>query len=248
VLHFPVFNKVEGVSVAEEVDIVLGPDFIITIHDAKLRPLNKLFEQCKNNPGKRMGLLNRNPAYTLYKILDVLVGYIFPILDKIDDNLEALDEKIFKASSQSTIYEISTVRRDILAVRRILKPQISVLSSLERRKGIVGENDELDLEPLYADITDHINKIWDTLEEFKEIIESLSNTYDSLNSHRLNAVIKTLTIISVVTLPLTVITGLWGMNVGLPFMDFPHAFLIIIGMMLFTILGMLSFFKWRKWL
>lgn len=249
VLHFPVYNKSEKVSVAEEVDIFLGPDYIITVHDGKLNPLNRLFEQCKNNPGKRHGILSRSPAYTLYKILDILVEYVFPILNKLSQNLDEVDSKIFQASSQATIYQISTVRRDILAVRRILKPQISVLSSLERRKRIVEIGDD-DLEPLYADITDHINKVWDNLEEFREVIESLCSTYDSLNTHRLNMVIKTLTMISVIMLPLTVITGFWGMNVKVPFQgdDFEYAFLIILGLMFFSVASMLAIFKWRKWL
>jgi magnesium transporter len=99
VLHFPVFNKTEQVCVAEEVDIFLGTDYIITIHDGKLRPLNKLFEQAKNNSGKRHGLLNRTPAYTLYKILDVLIDYIFPILNKIGENIDSVEDKIFQAVS-----------------------------------------------------------------------------------------------------------------------------------------------------
>lgn len=248
VLHFPRYDKVEKVSYAEEVDIFVSEEYVIIVHDGELHPLIKLFEQCKGNPGKKHGLMSRGSNFLLYKIIDVLVDYCFPITYKLAERLEILDQKIFTNTKQSVIEEISVTRRDIMAVRRILKPQISVLSSLERRKRIIQDDEEL--EGYYADITDHINKIWDSLEEYKEVVEGLSSTYDTLATHRLNQVIKTLTVISVMILPMTLISGIYGMNTALPFADdLNHVpFFGIILLMLIIGGTMLAVFKWRKWL
>lgn len=245
VLHFPIHIKSEQVTIAAEIDIFLGPDYIVTVSDGKLRPLNRLFEQCKNNPGKRNGVLGRTPSFAVYRIIDVLVDYCFPGINKLSEKLEELDDEIFTSSSSDIIYDISVLRRDIIAFRRIIKPQISVIASLEHRRRT---NDHEDMEAFYSDISDHISKIWDSLEEYKEIIESLSATYDSLATHRLNQVIKTLTMISVMLLPLTLISGLYGMNVGLPLAEEPWAFFLILFFLIATAGSMLAFFRTRKWL
>ena len=120
----------------------------------------------------------------------------------------AFEEKVRK-----TVYEISIVRRDIIAFRRIIKPLMPVISSLERKTRPFLQED---MEEYFGDISDHLSKIWDTLEDYKEVIEGLSDTVNSLTSNRINEIIKVLTIISVILLPLTVISGIYGMNIPLP--------------------------------
>ncbi len=244
VLHFPIYNRAEQATFPCEIDIFMGTDYIITVHEAELRPLNRLFEQCKHNPEKRQQVLGRTPSFALYRVVDLMVDYCFPIISKIAEKLDLIDEEIFKTSSSKTIYYISVLRRDIIAIRRIIKPQISILTSLERRKRTT---DHEDMEAFFGDITDHIGKIWDSLEEFKDIIEGLSATYDSLATHRLNQIIKTLTVISVIMLPLTVLTGMYGMNVPLPFQEEKWSFVVVVGVMIAVVLGMLAFFRSRKW-
>lgn len=247
VLHFPVYSKADRTTMPGEIDIFVGKDYIVTVHDGNLRPLNKLYEQCRNNSGKRYGVLGRTTAFALYKIIDVLVDYCFPIVSKLSEKIEDIDEQIFnKTQSSNTILEISILRRDILAIRRIIRPQIPILANLERRKLAVAEDE--DLEAYFSDITDHISKIWDSLEEFKDIIDGLSSTYDSLATHQLNQVIKALTIISVMMLPLTLISGLFGMNVPVPFQSDNIAFYGILIFLVILAVGMLAFFRLRKWL
>ena len=166
--------------------------------------------------------------------------------NKLAEKLEDLDDEIFASRSSDVIQDISILRRDIIAFRRIIKPQISVIANLEHRRRT---NDHEDMEAFYSDISDHISKIWDSLEEYKEIIESLSATYDSLSTHRLNTVIKTLTIIWVMLLPLTLISGLYGHErLSLPFSEEPWAFFLILSILISTAAGMLMFFRARKWL
>ncbi|HEX2909611.1 MAG TPA: magnesium/cobalt transporter CorA [Chloroflexia bacterium] len=245
VLHFPVHNKAEHTTTPAEIDLVLGSDYFITLHDGKIRPLNRLFEQCKNNSGKRNGVLGRTPSFALYRIIDVLVDYCFPIINKVGEKLEDIDDKIFSSTTRDTIYDISVVRRDIISIRRIIKPQVSVIASLEHRKRLA---DNEDMEAYFSDLSDHIGKIWDSLEEYKDIIEGLSATYDSLATHRLNQIIKTLTIISVILMPMTLISGIYGMNVNLPLADQPWSFLLVLALLFISAGGMLVFFRWQKWL
>jgi magnesium transporter len=146
-----------------------------------------------------------------------------------------------------TVQEISIVRRDIISFRRIVKPLIPVVNSLERKNRPFLRGD---MEEYFGDVADGLSRIWDTLEEFKEVIEGLSDTISTLTNNRINEIIKVLTIISVILLPLTLITGLFGMNVDFPggWEHEPYAFELILGSMLVVMIAMLAYFRWRKWI
>jgi magnesium transporter len=245
VLHFPVYSKLVRITTASEVDIFVGPNYLITAHSGALRTLNRMFKQCQEDPAAREAMLGRSAGYLLYLITDKLVDYCFPILNKIDDNIEQVEDQIFEEKVRQTVYEISIIRRDVIAFRRVIKPLIPVIASLERKnRPLLGE----EMEEYFGDISDHLSKIWDTLEDYKEVIEGLSDTINSLTSNRINEIIKVLTIISVILLPLTLISGIYGMNIDLPVDENPLAFEIVIGTMVAVIAGMLTFFKWRKWI
>lgn len=244
VLHFPVFNKMARVTVASEVDIFTGPDYFITVHAGDIKPLRRMFQESQGSPTVRQELMGRTTGYLLYRVIDRLVDYCFPILNKIDANLEAVEDTIFEENVRQTVRDISVIRRDIINFRRIVKPQIPVIASLERKKMPFLQED---LEAYFGDISDHVAKIWDILEDYKEVVEGLAATNDSLTSHRLNEVMKILTTISVIILPLTLVTGVYGMNIPLPVQEDPVAFALIMGMMLVIAVGMLVFFRRRGW-
>jgi magnesium transporter len=245
VMHFPVYSKLVRVTTASEVDIFVGPNYLITAHTGGLKPLNRLFSQCVEDPALREAALGRSTGYLLYLIGDKLLDYCFPILNKIDLNIEQVEDQIFEERVRQTIQEISLIRRDIISFRRVVKPLIPVVSSLERKhRSVFGE----DMEEYFGDLADQLSKIWDTLEDFKEVIEGLSDTSNSLTSSRINEIIKVLTLISVILLPLTLITGIFGMNIDLPADESPFAFEIVLGIMLAVILSMLAIFRWRKWI
>jgi magnesium transporter len=156
---------------------------------------------------------------------------------------------IFSENARQTVQEISLIRRDIIAFRRVIKPQISVIASLDRRAQallpLLGE----DLSEYFGDLNDHLAKIWDTLEDYKDVIEGLSDTYNSLTSTRINDVIKVLTILSVILLPLTLVSGIYGMNFAvLPGAEHPYGFWITLGIMGVIVLAMLAYFKFRRWI
>jgi magnesium transporter len=249
VLHFPVFNKITRLTTASEVDIFAGPGYVITVHSGHLRPLMRLFDQVRDDADTRATLLGRGSGFLLYTLVDKLVDYCFPILNKIDQNVEQVEDMIFSENMRQTVYEISLLRRDIIAFRRIIKPQISVIAGLERRSVVLTPLFGEDLSEYFSDLNDHLAKIWDTLEDYKDVIEGLSDTNNSLTSTRINDVIKVLTILSVVLLPLTLLSGIYGMNFDvLPLRENPYGFWITLGAMVVVVVLMLAYFKLRKWI
>ena len=246
VLLFPLFNERARVTVPNEVDIFIGENYLITLHNAQLRPLVRFFDEVKSNQQLAGETMGKGSGYLLYRILGRLVDYCFPILNKVISNIEEVEDNIFSQSGRETVEDISLIRRDLIALRRIIRPQIGVIASLERKERAFLEED---LEAYFGDIADRIGKIWDALEDYKEVIDSLTDTNTSLTSHRINQVIKVLTIISTIMLPMSVISGIYGMNIQvLPFAETPFSFALILGFMGLIAAGMLALFRWRKWL
>src|SRR5205823_2269270 len=135
-----------------EVDIFVGASYFITVHAGNLKPLMRFFKQCEEDPEVRAEAMGRSTGYLLYLIIDKLVDYCFPILNKINDNIEQVEDEIFEEKVRQTVYEISVIRRDIIAFRRIVKPLIPVISSLERKpRPFLNE----DMEEYFGDIADH---------------------------------------------------------------------------------------------
>ncbi len=245
VLHFPRFNKATRHSDPAEVDIFVGRGFVVTVHDGQLKPLLQVQAQAQSDEALRARIMGRGSGYLLYRIIDRLVDYIFPILNKIDQHVEAIENGIFDRDVRGLVQDLSLVRRDIIALRRIIKPNIPVLRQLAAREWSFLRVDE---DIYFGDILDHLDKQWDMLEDAKEIIEGLNSTLDSLTSHRINEVMKILTIISVVLLPMTLLASVYGMNVDLPLDEHPFAFSIVVSLMLAAAVGMLVFFRSKKWI
>ncbi len=245
VLHFPVFKMEARVTTSSQVSIFIGADFLVTVHTGDLKPLAKLFNDCQQNERAREEHMTRSSGYLLYRILDRLVDYCFPILNRVIANIEAAEDRLFSEPARDTVQEISVLRRDVMSYRRIIRHQPAILKSLEVREYPFLRED---LDVYFGDIGDHIGTISETLEEYKEIVEGLNATSDSLFSHRTNEVMKMLTILGTILLPLLVISGIYGMNVSLPFEDSSFAFPFII---LFTLCisgSMLAYFRYRRWI
>jgi magnesium transporter len=245
VLQFPVYDKRLRVTTPSEVDVFVGPDFLITIRKGRVWPLDRYFEACERSEKMRDDDMSMGSGYLLYRIIDQLVDNFFPIVYKIERNVQEIEDMIFEHGGRETVEEISVLRRDIIAYRRIVKPLMPVISRLEYLKSrLIHE----DLEVYFSDIGDHLARVWESLEDQKGIIEALNDTHDSLISHRTNEVIRALTVISVIILPLTLVSGLYGMNVRLPFGEWAYAFEAILALMGLTAITMLVFFKSRRWI
>jgi magnesium transporter len=245
VLHFPVYDKNIGRLNAGELDAFLGPDYLVTLPTVELRPVTRLFQRCLENEEFRSDLFRRGSGRLLYEVLDDLYDYCFPILDKIGFKLEQIDEELDEGNSKELVRDIHKVKQEIISYRKIIKPQRPTLRQLER--GVERFLPE-DLELYFDDIVDSSERIWDLLDNYKEVVEALESTNESVISHQQNDILFVLTIFSVVMLPLTFLTGLFGMNVHFPGFDGSTAFWVILGFFVITIVGMLGFFRWRRWL
>ena len=245
VLHFPTFNKQNRHTNPVEVDVFVGRGYVITVHEGVLKPLLQTFATAQNDETVRERLMGRGSGFLLYRLIDRLVDYVFPILNKIDENVERIENEIIDGNVRTLVQELSFVRRDIITLRRIIKPNLPVLRQLESRERAFLNLDE---DTYFGSILDHLGKQWDMLEDDKEIIEGLNDTLDSLTSHRINEVMKILTVISVVLLPMTVVASVYGMNIALPFAEHQFAFAIVMGWMLTAALVMLSYFRYKGWI
>ncbi|MFC1875067.1 magnesium/cobalt transporter CorA [Chloroflexota bacterium] len=240
VFHLPRYRKDEQVLTSSQLAVFIGPNYLITLHKGELKPLVKLFKECQIDEESRQEYLSNGSGYLLYRILDRLVDYCLPILDKVGNGIEEVEDDIFAARRSGTIREISRLRRDVIAFRRIIWPMRAVVGSLEPK---VRRFINTDLAVYFGDMVDHLDKIWDGLDEYKEIIEGLSDTYDSLATNRTNEVVRILTIIATILLPITVVSSVYGMNISLPFMDSDYALLYVFLIMLVIIVGVLYFLR-----
>jgi len=245
VLHFPVFDQAVQRLNAAELDIFIGHDYVVTIPNRELHPVTRLFARCEEDEQLRDQLFARGSGRLLYEILDDLFDYCFPILDKIAHKLDGIEDEMFEGRSEEIVRDISNVKQEIISYRKIIKPERSTLRVLERRvEHFLPE----ELEEYFDDIVDAAERIWDLLDNYKEVVEALESTNESVISHRQNDVLRILTVFSVVLLPLTLITGIFGMNVRFPGFDTAHAWWEVFGLMLIVLGALLGFFRWKRWL
>lgn len=249
VLQFPYYNRRTRHISAEQVNIFIGENYLITLHDGHLDELNKIFEKCKKSAKSRQLFFGESTGYLLYSIINSLFTASFVITDKIQVSLKNIEKEIFEtAHVRDQLFDIMITKKNIITLRKTLTPQRTVIAALEhKQKRFLPE----DLEIYFDDVVDQIEKLWNILETQKEVIESLEDTNESLLSHKINNTMRTLTVFSAIMLPLTFLTGLFGMNVKLPFTtaldSIKHFWGIIIAMLL-VITAMIAIFKWNKWL
>jgi magnesium transporter len=245
VLHFPVYDKAIQRLNAAELDVFVGPDYLVTLPTVELLPVTRLFRRCEDDELFREQLFSKGSGRLLYEVLDDLFDYCFPILDKIGHKLDSLEDDVFEGRSDEVVRDISNVKQEIISYRKIMKPERSTLRLLERHvERFLPE----ELELYFDDIVDASERIWDILDNYKEVVEALEQTNESVISHRQNDVLRILTTFSVVLLPLTLITGFFGMNVHFPGFETAWAFWTIFAGMCLAFVSMLVFFRWKRWL
>jgi magnesium transporter len=245
VLHFPWYDSAVQRLNAAELDIVLGPDYLVTMPNVPLLPVDRLFNRCAEDEEFREELFSKGSGRLLYEVLDDLFDYCFPILDKIAHKLDKIEDDIHEVRSEELVRDISNVKQEIISYRKIMKPQRPTLRVLERKvERFLPE----DLELYFDDIVDASERIWDVLDNYKEVVEALEDTNESVIAHRHNDVLRVLTVFSVILLPLTLIASLFGMNVAYPGEGTHAAFWVIVAIMVLTIFAMLGFFRWKRWL
>lgn len=246
VFHIPYRARKTGRIIKEEVNIFMGQDFFVTLHRGKIPILDRLWNDLEKNDQMREDYLQHGTGFFLYELMRHFFEDVFPLVDSIRKELRRMEEVLFESDEEvDLLRDIMNVKRNIIAMRSILLPQRTLIATLEHKnKKFVP--DELAL--YFDDILDAIERQWSLLDTAKEMIDALQDTHESWLSHKTNAVIQVLTVFSVVMLPLTFLTGLYGMNVALPLDHHPQAFFMMIGLMGTLMIGMLAYFAKKHWL
>jgi magnesium transporter len=249
VLHFPVFDRAVGRLNAGELDMFVGPDYLVTIPNQPLQPVQYLFERCRQKEELREQHFSKGSGFLLYRIVDDSFDYCFPMLRKIGNKLDAVEDEIFSGRSEEVVRGISNVKQEIINFRKVVRPQRPVLRDLESMKHrFLAAREGDDLEIYFDDIVDAHERIWDMLENYKEVVEALEDTNESVISHRVNDILRILTVISITLLPLTLLASIFGMNVRVPGQGSITAFWIVVVAMIVMLGGLLALFRRRGWL
>ncbi|HET9539590.1 MAG TPA: magnesium transporter CorA family protein [Candidatus Limnocylindria bacterium] len=245
VVHFPRFDKETGRLHPAELDVFIGPDYVVTMPEEAIVPLPAMWERVREQADVREELFAGGSGRLLYEILDRCEDAGFPMLGQLGRKLRREEDDIFEGRSREIVREISTTKQEIINFRAIIRPQRAVFRALERAKQRhFGE--ELDV--YFDDLTDASERIWDVLENFKEIVEGLESSNESVLSHRVNDALRVLTAFSVILLPQTLIASIFGMNVIFPGEGTEGAFWAISGLMLAITIGLVAYFRRRGWL
>jgi magnesium transporter len=244
VLHFPDFDKQNRFLRIREIKVFWGEDYLITIGKSHW-VVADMFREGKEMEARDEDFEVGTSDALLYTILERLMKATQKIIKKIGDDVDAINRSLFDIRAQQTIERISVIRKNIILLNTMFKPQLPLFTRFESKQ-VVGYADNM--EDYWSNILDYYKQMWDLTEDYAELIEGLSRTFDSMQANRTNEIIKTLTLISSVLLPLTFLTGLYGMNINLPLQNHPSSFWIVVGGMLVIIVAMYTFFKTKKWM
>jgi magnesium transporter len=245
VLHFPVYDKAIGRLNAAELDVFIGPQYLVTLPAVELLPVTRLFARCSEDEELRDSLFSKGSGYLLYHVLDDLFDYCFPILDKIGYKLDRIEDEMFEGRSEEIVRDISNVKQEIISYRKIIKPERSTLRLLERHvERFLPE----ELELYFDDIVDAAERIWDLLDNYKEVVEALEDTNESVISHRQNDLMRILTVFAAIVLPLTFVTSIFSMNVDFPGTGTTWGFWAVVGALAVTLASLFAYFRYKRWM
>jgi magnesium transporter len=242
VLHGIDFKASQHRFATHEVDFFLGPQFLVTVHDGFSRSIQRLLDVCPKNDF----ILSEGTDALLHRILDAMVDNYSPEVDKLDQQLDAVEHRVFERPSSNDIKVILELKRDVASLRRVVTPQRDVVARLARREfPIVSEATSY----RFRDVYDHLVRLSEEANIFQDRLMGLLDAHLSFTSNRLNQVMKVLAVISTIFMPLTVLTGVYGMNVQLPHLPGPDwaQFWWVVAMMTAIIGGLLWFFNRKDW-
>lgn len=227
-----------------ELDGFLGKNYVITYHHEKFRSIDNVKQHLQTSPA----MCQRGSAFLLYQLLDQIVDYYSPVLDDFDERIDLLEDNIFTLGSPSKeiLEEIMDLKRGVLRLRRISGKQKEVILRMSRGEFPLIEPHAL---PFYRDIHDHIGRVTDLAENYRDLISGALEAYLSVVSNRMNEIMKVLTIFSAIMLPLTFIAGVYGMNFdNMPELHSRFGYYVVWIIMLVVSIGMLGLFWMRGWI
>lgn len=230
--------------VTKELDAYLGPNYVVTFHKERFRSIKDVKTQVRSSPFA----MKRGPAYLLHQILDQIVDYYMPLVDEFDEVISSLEERILdpRQNSSRLLGEIMNIRRAVARLKRISARQLQVLYRLSH-----GEFPQIpeNILPYYRDVHDHLLRITDLSEAYRDLVSGLFDIHFAVLSNRTNEVMKTLAVVSAIILPLSLIAGIYGMNFeNMPELKSEHGYFITLGVMVILTAILLWYFWRRGWI
>jgi magnesium transporter len=243
ILHGINFNEEKHWFATRDVDFFLGPNYLVTIHDGQSRSIAKLTDLC----GQHERVLAEGPVALLHRILDAMVEHYRPEIEALEEHMNTLEDEAILGRRGDIVRDILTLKRDLASLRRVIIPQRDAVGRLARREfQVIGD----EMAYRFRDVYDHLVRLSDETSLFQDRVTGILDAHLSAISNRLNTVMKVLTVMSTIFLPLTVLTGMWGMNVHLPVLPGGEAaqFWWVVAAMLAISGAMLVLFRRNGWL
>ncbi|WP_333654468.1 magnesium transporter CorA family protein [Dissulfurispira sp.] len=252
ILHFPRYLKEKRFSIPSQVGIFLGRDFLVTVHSGELKPINRIFQRCREGDDAYEEYMGTSSTFLLYGIIHALIENIMLMLRRVISEIEDIEDKVFDEKTDA-VREVTELRHNIANMRRVVFSLKGIIHDLEKR---IHKFSNGDMGVYFGDLGDYIDKAWAILEECKETVEIYKDTDFIISSDRTNKILSFLTILFTFSIPFTLLGTLYGMNVSLPggvdrqwtFWG-PHTtFFIILLAAFLSVALMYIIFKKRRWL
>ncbi|MEP7188925.1 MAG: magnesium/cobalt transporter CorA [Roseiflexaceae bacterium] len=226
----------------QSLGLFIGSNYIVSVHQGEIRAIDETIKRWQANAAD----FGHDAGALLYSLLDAIVDDYFPVIDQLAERVEDIEEQIFERFSEDALQEVFGLKRDLLNVRRIVAPERDVLNVLIRREVPIFERNSI----LYLqDVYDHIVRITDSIDTYRDLLSSALDAFLSVQSNRLNQVVKVLTITSIVLMSDALIAGIYGMNFEfMPELHWQYGYPFALGLMVVVSVGLVAFFRWQKWL
>jgi magnesium transporter len=236
------FNQEDSLSM-EQVSLLLGKNYVISFHEHSGSTIDIIKNRIRQSKGR---IRIKKADYLFYALIDTIVDYYFVVLEKIGDKLEDIEDDLLENPTMATLNSLHKMKKEIITLRRAVWPLREVVNKLERRDlKLVGHETNI----FFRDVYDHTIQVIETVETFRDMISGMIDLYQSTISNRLNQVMKGLTIIATIFLPLTFLTGLYGMNFNyIPELQWRYGYFAVLGLSITVVITMLVIFRRKRWL
>ncbi|KPV44934.1 magnesium transporter CorA family protein [Alicyclobacillus ferrooxydans] len=241
-LHSLKYNEDSEPEISiEELNIFLGGTYIVTVHKHAIPSVGRIAARSRHDSFN----MSKGPDYLLYSIVDGITDTYFPIVDRLSTRIDDLEDEMYENPALAITEEFLALKRTIVMIRRAIDPQRRIFANVNSLYTFTVRPEN---RPYYMDLSDHLERITDSIEVFRDLVQGALDTYSSLGTAKTNETMRVLTIITTLTATMTLITGVFGMNVPLPYQRTWAATIIIMLSMVSLSVGMLVIFRRRKWI
>ncbi|PKM47661.1 MAG: magnesium and cobalt transport protein CorA [Firmicutes bacterium HGW-Firmicutes-8] len=241
VLHWAADHSTGSRIEVRELGIFVGHNYIVTFHRDEIGPVSSVRDRIEKTPE----LLSRGIDYILYLIIDAVIDDYFPILDRVDDDFSSVESQLLGSPGTADFNDLFKLRRALVDIRKILSPHREMINALIRHEGLLIKEEN---RVFYLDVYDHLMRIFDFLDTYRDLISGSQEIYLTAVSNKMNEVMKTLTVIATIVLPLTLISSIYGMNFRfMPELGWRYGYFWALGLMLVTAGGLVYYFWRKKW-